>query len=348
MQEDTAMDSIGENPALELIGRLRKALTEASSHYGVTAGPYALVDFPNHPNVGDSAIWAGELKQLTALLGAPPAYVCHYGNYSKRALKAALPSGPIFIHGGGNFGDIWPNHHRLREAVISDFTDRRIIQLPQTVYFEEQGLDRTAKIIRHHKNFILFVRDQSSYERAKSYFDCPVHLAPDMAFCVGPIARPVEPEHKLLLLLRTDKESARSEGLESIPEDAIVADWLDEEPNFFRRRKVKNLFSSPSRFLQFAFSQNVFREALYEDLVLNRIDRGARLLSSAEYVITDRLHSHILCVLLGIPHTVLDNSYGKLGAFIEAWTKSCPFLTLAPSLDEALRRRSRAHLVATR
>jgi exopolysaccharide biosynthesis predicted pyruvyltransferase EpsI len=341
------MDRIVKNLALNLIERLQRTLTEAAGHYGVTAGPYALVDFPNHPNVGDSAIWAGELNQLTALLGAPPAYVCHYGNYSKRALKAALPSGPIFIHGGGNFGDIWPNHHRLREAVISDFTDRRIIQLPQTVYFEEQRFEETAKIIRNHKNFILFVRDQSSFERAELYFDCPVHLAPDMAFCVGPIARPIPPEHKLLLLLRTDKETARTEGFESIPEDAIVADWLDEEPNF-RRRKFKNRLSSPSRFLEFAFSQNVFKEAFYEDLALSRIDRGARLLSSAEHVITDRLHSHILCVLLGIPHTVLDNSYGKLSAFIEAWTKSCPFLTLSPSLDEALQRQSQGNLVATR
>jgi pyruvyl transferase EpsO len=63
--------------------------------------------------------------------------------------------------------------------------------------------------------------------------------------------------------------------------------------------------------------------------------RGCRLLSSGRLVITDRLHAHILNLLLGIPHAVLDNSYGKLGRFLEAWTGAAAGVHRAASIDDA-------------
>lgn len=49
---------------------------------------------------------------------------------------------------------------------------------------------------------------------------------------------------------------------------------------------------------------------------------GFEFVARAKYVITDRLHGHILCVMLGIPHAVLENSYGKIGGVREKWTGS--------------------------
>ncbi len=37
--------------------------------------PVALLDFPNHMNVGDAAIWLGE-RALLRSLGVPVAYAC--------------------------------------------------------------------------------------------------------------------------------------------------------------------------------------------------------------------------------------------------------------------------------
>lgn len=42
-------------------------------------------------------------------------------------------------------------------------------------------------------------------------------------------------------------------------------------------------------------------------------------------IITNRLHGHILCVLLGIPHIFLANSYHKNESFYETWTHQAPF-----------------------
>jgi pyruvyl transferase EpsO len=42
-------------------------------------------------------------------------------------------------------------------------------------------------------------------------------------------------------------------------------------------------------------------------------------------IITNRLHGHILCILMGIPHIFLPNSYYKNEAFYDAWTHQVPF-----------------------
>ena len=76
--------------------------------------PYALVDFPDHPNVGDSAIWLGEIAMLRAVGAGDPAYVCRWDDFDEAAFRDACPTGPIFIHGGGNLGDIWPHHQHFR------------------------------------------------------------------------------------------------------------------------------------------------------------------------------------------------------------------------------------------
>jgi pyruvyl transferase EpsO len=54
-------------------------------------------------------------------------------------------------------------------------------------------------------------------------------------------------------------------------------------------------------------------------------------------VITDRLHAHILSLLLDLPHAVLDNSYGKLHRFLDAWTGDAASVQRASSLEAAER-----------
>jgi pyruvyl transferase EpsO len=50
-----------------------------------------------------------------------------------------------------------------------------------------------------------------------------------------------------------------------------------------------------------------------------RLCGAVQLFAMGREVITDRLHGHILCVMMKKPHTVLDNSYGKTGAYFRTW-----------------------------
>ena len=63
-------------------------------------------------------------------------------------------------------------------------------------------------------------------------------------------------------------------------------------------------------------------------------DRGVRLLSRGHRIATDRLHAHILSLMLGIPHYAADNLTGKVHAFIDCWTGSSPLVTKVGGFTE--------------
>ena len=297
-------------------------------------GPCALVDYPDYSNVGDAAIWLGTLAYFRSRRIPEPRYVASIGAFSEAELHASLPEGPILIQGGGNFGDLWPRHQEFRKHLLERFPDREIIQLPQSIHFgDPANAADTARAIARHGNVRLFVRDVPSYEFAAAHFDCETVLCPDMALFLGPLERSA-PEVDVLYLLRTDKERA-SRDPAGMPDHSFrVADWPVESRVSSRhsrlRRVLHRIGGGPA-------DHPGTRAARYEAAARARVLRGTALLSSGRVVITDRLHAHILCLLLGIPHAVLDNSYGKLGRFLEAWTGETGVAFRADSLDDAER-----------
>lgn len=197
---------------------------------------YALIDFPDHSNVGDSAIWLGEIELLTQLTGTKPSYVAKLEDFNTEDLLRALPTGPIIMHGGGNFGDIWPWYQDFREMIIERFKNRVIIQLPQTISFSKiESINKTAKTIEKHQNYHLLVRGQASYEFAKQNFQCAVQLCPDSAFGIGSIKRPTQASKEVFMLLREDAERAdyNRSKLYLLP-NSMHADWLEEPERYYK------------------------------------------------------------------------------------------------------------------
>lgn len=296
-----------------MIGEYRVALRE-TLRAELSWGPYALLDFPDHPNVGDSAIWLGELRLLRAITGHAPAYVCRFDNCDWDWL--ADFKGPILLHGGGNFGDIYPWYQDFREEVLERFPGRRVIQLPQTLHFQNpQRMEKTARAIAQHGNFLLCVRDERSLEIARR-FDCETLLLPDSAFYLD-LARIGAPRHDVLYLRRTDDEQAGS----MMRPGWVAVDWLDEPSNLKRRERLRLVIRAA---MSRQFDRRALRARLYHRLAEVRLRRGVRLLSTGHEIVTDRLHAHILSTLMGIPHHVVDNNYGKLSGFMDTWRTDRP------------------------
>jgi pyruvyl transferase EpsO len=293
----------------------------------------ALLDFPDHSNVGDSAIWAGAVAALHDA-GIALRYRCDPETYDPSHLSRAVPAGPIFINGGGNLGDVWRRHQRLREAVLRDFPDRAIVQLPQTVHFQHaENLDAARRVFDGHVNFTVLVRDHFSLDLTRREFRARSALCPDMAFYLGRIDREQPPDVDILWLRREDRESA-AENV-NVPSDVLVCDWLDERVPPLRRvrRALRPLAlrePQPLRVMNRALG------AAYDRQARQRLREGCRLLGRGKVVITDRLHAHILCLLLGIPHVLLDNSYGKVRRVHAAWTAEAPQVRWASSPEEAV------------
>ncbi|KAF1991896.1 hypothetical protein K402DRAFT_459126 [Aulographum hederae CBS 113979] len=63
---------------------------------------------------------------------------------------------------------------------------------------------------------------------------------------------------------------------------------------------------------------------------------GFSILGSARFIITDRLHGHVMATLMGTPHVLLDTKLEKNSKFVDAWTSECDCVRVADGLNAAL------------
>jgi pyruvyl transferase EpsO len=242
-------------------------------------------------------------------------------DFDANACHAAIGDGPIFINGGGNFGDLWPTHQVFLRELLVTFPDRPVIQLPQSIHFRDPAnLAATARAIAGHDRFHLLVRDRASLALARR-FDCATRLCCDLAVWLGPQVRPRPPAVDVLCLLREDRERAFAAAVTPVSGRREVTDWVEESVPAVRSRRLLAIAGAAVRG---RLDRNELRRVSFEAAAQARVQRGLRLLARGRTLVTDRLHGHLLAVLLGLPHAVLDNSYGKVGAFIDCWTRNCP------------------------
>ncbi|MFC3786563.1 pyruvyl transferase EpsO [Sphingopyxis italica] len=292
------------------------------------AGKLALVDFPDHSNVGDSAIWLGEMAYLRKR-SRLPAYYSAIADFDDEACRAAIDDGPILIHGGGNMGTLWPKHEAFRLHLLRTHRGHPVVQMPQSIHYADPAAAaEMAEAIRAHGQLTLLVRDARSLAFAERHFDCRVRLCPDAALMLGRQQRPPATV-PVFALLRTDHERAPG-GADALPAGVAADDWLEEDPAQKRRLRL-------SLKLGRLFNRDLMaqRAARQQRLAEWRFQRGLTMLSAGELVVTDRLHAHILSLLLDIPHVLLDNSYGKVAGFADQWTGDYGGLMRATSRAEA-------------
>ena len=316
------------NPYSEFIASQQELLLATMRDILRGARRCALLDFPNHNNVGDNAIWLGELACLGAL-EIDANYQCDLASYDREALARAVPpGGTILLHGGGNLGDVWPAHQRFRERVIADFPDRRIVQLPQSGHFSSpRAIEAAAAVMGAHRDFILLCRDQETVALGRDGLGVDARLCPDMAFMLGEQTRPAKAVVDILWIARTDHET----DARPIPiVDGIrieVTDWLVGEPGrrlspYLAKLTVRSRRAAQGALRRSATVRRAFRPTagiVFEQLASRRLHRGLRILSRGRVVVTDRLHGHILATLLGLPQLLRDNHYGKIARYRAAF-----------------------------
>ncbi len=302
----------------------------------------ALAGYPDHWNVGDAAIWWGTRRILNAI-GVSVDYACDPWSYKPSALRTAVPEGPILILGGGNLGDAYRHEQSLREQILVDFPQRRIIQLPQSIWFASQKrAEALADLLVHASDVTLLLRDAASLAFARQKFCCDSALCPDAAVALDLAGAGQPADVPLLALWRTDTEAREAWG--AADGDLVVGDWTTPGPEVglmsTAARGFKEWVGDPPPEIGSCPPRRrmAWRHLpwLWDQLAEDRTLRGCRFLSRGRVVLTDRLHAHLLCTLMRKPHVVCDSTNGKIFAYRDTWRIDDPLVRFASSRAEAL------------
>lgn len=316
MNTDPSQDPSSLSKYMQALG-LRTGLVSDAIPNGAKVG---FVDYPMHINVGDLLILLGAMDFFRDNNNSLPASYCLFDE-SKRLYEKLDQCEVIACHGGGNFGDIYPKHQRLRERIVQRFPKKPVVVMPQSFHFSGiEAMKESAAIFRKHDNVTIFVRDEESSEIARKHFSDQVFLCPDMAHrlfdpfaAVRDAARHSTPIDEPLRLMRRDVEAA---GMQISNQQGSV-DWKDilslfQKARIFRYRAAAKFDGALER-------GNPQRLTSYSTCVSAIVsDIATRLIVHGDWT-TSRLHGAIFGLLLERNVTLFDNSYGKNSRYFSLW-----------------------------
>ena len=309
---DTSLQSWENN-----LNNLKSKLSEIAT--GLEGKKVAYIDIPLHYNVGDTLIYLGTEQ----FIEDNNIFITHRAFQKNINHNKLNQADVILLHGGGNFGDLYNKHQKLRESIVAKYPNKQIILLPQTVFFKSKEEEiRSAKIFNEHKNLTFYVRDERSFNIAQS-FSNKVILMPDMAHSLHPLVDIQEvvdnnrPIRRILNLGRKDVESTgQSNAL-----NKKTFDWVDmlSLSDHIILKCFKKLQKVPVLKYKTASNWKIQSDSL--------LFRSSNFFLQHEIVHTDRLHGLILSVLLGRKVILSDNSYGKNTAYHKQWLSENPLIT---------------------
>lgn len=294
-------------------------------------------------NVGDGMIWAGEREYLKSL-DIQVRYASDIERYSPAALRKLHPKGAILLHGGGNLGDVWPKFQSFRERVIQDFPDRKIIQLPQTLFFNSTERAREAnRIFGSHSDLTVMLRDENSMQRAENLLPSVRKIfVRDMALGWDPNASASDGSREVLILARNDTEAKGSTASAAKELRGIaqveVADWGLRGLHLAKWKAAKlpgRIARQHGKLLDAGTTARLLASS-YDRMLAMNLKAGVDQFRDRKLIITDRLHAHVLASMMQIPHVVLDNSYGKVRSIYDNYTHQFPSAHFATSQHEAV------------
>ena len=313
----------------KMMGELKQRLASIAAAMPTTR-PVVYLDYPVHDNVGDLLIHQGADTFLDdhgyEVLGR---FSMH--DFSRRGLhdETAVVLKPsirdldrliahtkpvIALHGGGNFGDIWPQFQMFRELIIQRYPDTPIVVLPQSIHFgSAEKRKHSAGILGAHKQLTIFVRDEESLGFVQNDVHTNGEIVPDMAHQLWgrPELAATNDGAGTLVLRRRDRES--HDG--SAP-TADHFDWgeLNGDVSRFLLRALRK-WQTIDNPLRHAIPNYLLWQIYRDRLIRSAVDR----FRPYACIDTDRLHGVILGALMSKQVRYGEGSYGKLHRYARRW-----------------------------
>ena len=263
----------------------------------------------DYANMGDYAITKAQeniLKRMypDRIVHLIPAKKTYSG--IKTILNVGNNSDVVTTIGGGNMNELYYGYERKRNFIVQKLSKYKILAFPQSVAYGKNPFGRLAMrrsclTYSRHDDLTFMARDRIAYTTMSELFpNNKIALTPDVVMTLDLWQNAVR--KGVVLSLRNDKEISR----DSMTVQLLLADCKTLGLSV---RYHDTCDSEKRMSLQSAF------KSLIDDY------------SSAELVVTDRLHGMILAYATGTPALVLPNNNGKVEAGFE-WIKECGYIKL--------------------
>lgn len=276
---------------------------------------------PEHGNLGDQAIAIAGKKIIEDKHNDKLVLEFTYNEYirNKEKIKNLINENDIlYIHGGGNFGNLYKWEESQRRDIIEAFKNNKIISMPQSLSYtnNDEGnkeLEITKKIASEHNDLTIIARDEKSYSFAKNNFvKNKVVMAPDsVLYLEDYYLSQIEQDRKgVLFTIRKDVEKVLSD--KKIHE---IKDILD---------KNKIVYNVDDTTVPYDVSRKT-RDYEVQNIL--------RKISKSELNITDRFHGVIFSVITNTPVIVFKSLDHKIAEGIK-WFKHLDYVHYVTEDDD--------------
>ncbi|GHV18271.1 hypothetical protein FACS18949_11690 [Clostridia bacterium] len=289
-----------------------------------------LVGTPEYGNIGDSAITLGTYAFIRKYLADYGLFEISGSKSDERynIMRTAISAGDlILLQGGGNLGDMYLAEENIRRRVISDFSNNKIIILPQTIHFNDVPGDEltiSKTIYNAHKDLTIFTRGEFSLNFAKEHFyNVKSFLYVDMAH-----------------MLRANYSRERDGLL------LCIRDLDDESGLAFET--YNSVFSAAKAFDS---EYKTISHQNPEDIPVH--ERGAfvmdtlKLYSESKIVVTDRLHGMIFSIVTQTPCVVICAETQKLREYAEMFSECTGVIFIDKDMDKLPKAMEAAEQIGT-
>lgn len=275
-----------------------------------------LCNTPVHENLGDHAIAMAEKNYIKKyfsdfLIVEIDEEIC-MGKIKNIFFKLISKDDIIILQGGGFMGDLWPRHEICMHNIIEKCPDIIKVIFPQTCYLSnnsDEAFNEYKDSYKNSKNVYFFAREKKSFELAKGkvFPESNCWMFPDIVLSLN-YCNEIKRDG-ILACIREDKES-----ILSTKQKEMIFNCIDK----FNKKtfKTSTLFNRKIDTKE--------REILIEEKL--------KEFSSAELVITDRLHGMIFAAITGTPCLVLDNLSGKVSG-VYNWIKELNYIKVVRAED---------------
>jgi len=281
-----------------------------------------LMSTPWHGNLGDQAIVLAEYRLLRKVF--PGWRLVEYPTEALQGarkfpfLRPAVRKGDVIvIHGGGNLGSLYPREEEVHRWLISTYRDRRILMMPQSIFFSEdedgrRSLQESQSVYQQAENLTIFERDAVSHAYGKRVFPAVHHeLVPDVVTSLeADIGAMAARRAGVCFFLRADKEKV-------LP-DALV----QEIKGWLSAHEIPYLVSDT------VISENLRTNAARWAAVRTRLEQARK----ARMVVTDRYHGLIFSVITRTPALVFRSYDTKISSGLD-WFRDLPWVHDAAELS---------------